>query len=51
LSNALESYAAREGGREPASTFFARISATYGTDVDLEAVIKEGRSAHVGPNL
>ena len=36
--------AEHEAGREPASVFHARLSATCGTDIDLEAVIRGNRS-------
>ena len=32
-----------ESDREPASVFYERLSATFGTDIDLEAVIRESR--------
>ncbi|PIO96417.1 type II toxin-antitoxin system VapB family antitoxin [Pleomorphomonas carboxyditropha] len=51
VERALEAYEIREVGREPASSFYVRLSATYGTDVDLEAVIREERHAHLGPEL
>lgn len=38
---ALEAYEVREAAREPASSFYARQSAEYGTDVDLEAIIRQ----------
>ncbi len=48
---ALEAYEIRETGREPAHSFYARLSANYGTDLDLEAIIRETRVAHEGPDL
>ena len=51
VERALESYEIRQTGREPASAFYTRLSATYGADVDLEAAIKESRTAHAGPEL
>ncbi|MER9231617.1 type II toxin-antitoxin system VapB family antitoxin [Mesorhizobium sp. M0622] len=51
VERALESYEAREAGREPASTFYARIATVYGTDIDLEAAIRDDRRVHVGPEL
>jgi hypothetical protein len=47
----LEAYEIREVGREPASSFYVRLSTNYGTDVDLDAVIREARRAHSGPDL
>lgn len=51
VERALELYEVREAGREPAASFYARLSATCGTDIDLEAVIREGRRAHPGTDL
>ncbi len=51
VERALEAYEIREAGREPASSFYARLSATYGADIDLEAVIREERHVHSGPDL
>jgi hypothetical protein len=51
VERALEAYEVREAGREPASTFYARLTANCSTDIDLEAVIKAGRQTHKGPDL
>lgn len=51
VERALEAYEARETGREPASSFYARLSAKYGTDIDLEAVIRSTRRVDTGPDL
>lgn len=51
VERALEAYEVREAGREPAASFYARLSATYGTDIDLESVICEGRRLDPGPDL
>lgn len=51
VERALEAYEIREVGREAASSFYARLSANYGTDVDLDAVIREARRVHSGPDL
>jgi len=51
VERALEAYEIREAGREPASTFYARLSASYGTDIDLEEVIRKSRRRHRGPEL
>ena len=51
VERALESYEIREAGREPAASFYARLSQQSGTDIDLEAVIKEGRQVHKGIEL
>ena len=51
VERALESYEVREAGREPASTFYTRLAAQFGTDIDLEAVIRENRRPHQGVEL
>ena len=51
VERALESYEVREAGREPASSFYARLTAQSGADVDLEAVIRENRHPHQGVQL
>lgn len=51
VERALEAYEVREAGREPASTFYARLTSCFGTDVDLEAVIREGHRPHQGLDL
>ena len=51
VERALEAYEIREAGREPASIFYARLSASCGTDLDLEAVIRGSRRTHAGPEL
>jgi hypothetical protein len=51
VERALEAYEIREAGREPAASFYARLSASCSTDIDLETVIKEGRKVHKGPDL
>jgi hypothetical protein len=48
---ALEAYEIREAGREPAATFYARLANDVASDVDLDAVIREGRTDHPGPEL
>jgi hypothetical protein len=40
-----------EARREPASAFYARLVKDHGSDVDLEAVIRESRNVHRGPKL
>jgi len=42
---------AYEAEQEPADSFYARISRDCGTDIDLEAVIREHRRAHMGIEL
>ncbi|WP_267549045.1 plasmid stabilization protein [Rhizobium rhizogenes] len=51
VERALESYEVREAGREPVSSFYARMAMNDGEDVDLEAVIREGRQANHGIDL
>jgi hypothetical protein len=51
VERALEAYEIREAGREPAASFYARISESYGADIDLETVIVEARRVHSGPDL
>lgn len=43
VERALESYEIREARREPAMSFYARLSQQSGTDIDLDVVIKEGK--------
>ncbi|EJC83706.1 hypothetical protein Rleg4DRAFT_6540 [Rhizobium leguminosarum bv. trifolii WSM2297] len=51
VERALEFYEVREDGREPASSFYTRLSQQSGTDIDLEAVLKEGRQMNDGIEL
>lgn len=51
VERALEAYEIREAGREPASSFYARLSETYGEDIDLETIIREDRQANRGIDL
>jgi len=51
VERALESYEVREAGREPATAFYARLSSDHGTDIDLEQVIRDSRTIHLGPDL
>lgn len=55
VERALEAYEiAGETGeacREPPSIFYARLSTSYGTDLDLEAIIRETRGSHTVPEL
>ncbi|WP_083246519.1 plasmid stabilization protein [Mesorhizobium sp. SEMIA 3007] len=51
VERALESYEIREAGREPASIFYASLTANSGVDIDLENVIREGREVHSGIEL
>ena len=51
VERALAAYEVREAGREPASAFYARLSADHGTDVDIDAIIRAARRPHEGPDL
>lgn len=51
VERALEAYEVREAGREPAASFYQRVTQSYGTDLDLESVIREGRRIDPGPDL
>jgi hypothetical protein len=51
VERALEAYEIREAEREPASAFYARLANDYGSDLDLEAVIRENRKINPGPEL
>ena len=50
VERALEAYEIREAGREAAASFYERLSA-YGSDIDLDAIIREERRVHPGPDL
>lgn len=52
VERALVLYEIRETGSEPAEAFYARLAAGEDEDdVDLEAIIKEGRVPHRGIDL
>jgi len=51
VERALEAYEIREAGREPAASFYARLSADFASDIDLDAVIREDRQLHTGIDL
>ncbi len=51
VERALEAYEVRETGREPARSFYERLRAQQGADIDLEAIIREGRTPHGGIDL
>ena len=51
VERALEAYEVREAGREPATAFYARLSKDHGSDIDLEAAIREARRIDPGPEL
>lgn len=51
VERALEAYEIREAGREPAAAFYARLAQECGSDIDLEAVLREDRKINPGPEL
>jgi hypothetical protein len=51
VERALEAYEVREAGREPAASFYQRLATAYGSDIDLEAVIRDARRPNAGPDL
>ena len=51
VERALEAYEVREAGREPASRFYSRLTSQSGTEIDLEAVIRDNRHPHRGVEL
>jgi ribose 1,5-bisphosphokinase PhnN len=51
VERALEAYEAAQTGREPALSFYRRLGQEYGVDVDLDAVIREGRDPNRGIDL
>lgn len=51
VERALEAYEVREAGREPAAAFYARLASEFGSDVDLETVIRENRKTNQGPEI
>ena len=51
VERALEAYEIREAGREPASAFYDRMANDYGSELDLESVIREIRTINPGPEL
>ena len=51
VERALEAYEVRQAGLEPASSFYARLSRDYGTDIDLEATIRQAHRINRGPKL
>jgi len=51
VERALEAYEVREAGREPAAAFYARLMNDFGSDIDLDAAIRESRTVNPGPEL
>lgn len=48
VERALEEYENQQAQAEPAARFYARLSAEFGVDIDLESVIREARRPHRG---
>ena len=51
VERALELYATHQAQLESARTFYRRISAGAGSDIDLETTIRAVRGPHAGPKL
>ena len=51
VERALEAYEIREAGREAPSSFYERLSASYGSDIELEEVIRKSRKTNRGLDL
>jgi hypothetical protein len=51
VERALEAYEVREAGRETAAHFYARLNETDSSDIDLDNIIRAGRTPHAGPDL
>jgi hypothetical protein len=51
VERALETYEAREAGREPAAKFYSRLTSQAGTDLDFDSIIDENRRSHKGVEL
>lgn len=51
VERALEMYQARQHGGETPHAFYRRLERDCATDLDLDAVIRSGRSPHAGIEL
>jgi hypothetical protein len=51
VERALEANEAAEAGREAAASFYSRLNQSFGTDIDMDAVLREQRQAHPGLDL
>ena len=51
VERALEAYEVRETGRQSAEDFIASLCRDRDDDIDLEAIIKEGRKPNPGIDL
>lgn len=48
VERALEAYEVAQAGRESAARFYARISESFDTDIDLDTIVREQRQPHAG---
>jgi hypothetical protein len=51
VEHPLEASGIHEAGREPAPAFYVRLAEECGSDIDLEAMIRESREIIPGPEL
>ena len=51
VERALVAYEQRETGREAPEAFYARLSKSWGEDIDLDAEISDHRRPHLGLDL
>jgi hypothetical protein len=51
VERALEAYESAQTGRESATSFYARLSTDYGTEIDLESLIRESRQVNTSVEL
>ena len=51
VERALADYEKRWTGGESAEAFYARLSASCGEDIDLDALIADHRQGHAGADL
>lgn len=51
VERALEAYEIRETGKEPAQAFYRRLAEEFGADIDLDAIVRQGRKPHEGVDL
>jgi len=51
VERALTDYETRQTGRQSAQAFYADLARDKPSDIDLDAVIREARRPHGGPDL
>lgn len=51
VERALEAYDLHEANKEPARDFYRRLVERAGTDIDLDAILREERKLHSGIDL